>query len=84
MTDTARIHRESKASRTLLVGLYVWAILLSMEVFDVIDIDVSPGDNLPELSWTHVLAHGQNVVALLALAAAGARSWYVMRHPNGE
>jgi len=64
---------------TLVRGLVVWALLLSMEVFDFIDIDIDPGDQLPELTWSHVLAHGQNVVAVLVLLGAIFRAWHGMR-----
>lgn len=53
----------------LVGGLYVWALLLSMEVFDFIDIDIEPGDGAPEISVEHILAHGQNVIAMLVLGA---------------
>ena len=63
----------------LLFGIYVWALLLSMEVFDFIDIDIQAGDSAPELSMDHVLAHGQNILAMLVLGAgivaAGRHFW---------
>lgn len=51
----------------MMLGIYVWALLLSMEVFDIVDIDIKPGDQAPELSWQHVMAHGQNLLASLVL-----------------
>ena len=66
----------------LVGGLYIWALLLSMEVFDFIDIDIEPGSgaaSLPEMSMEHILAHGQNVIAMIVLAAgivaAGRHFW---------
>jgi hypothetical protein len=70
----------------LVGGLYVWALLLSMEVFDFIDIDIEPGDSAPEISMEHFLAHGQNVLAMLVLgagiAAAGRHFWKSLKGSN--
>ena len=35
----------------LIIGIYIWALLLSMEVFDFIDIDIEAGDSLPAFGW---------------------------------
>ena len=66
----------------LVGGLYLWALLLSVEVFDFIDIDIEPGSgaaSLPEMSTEHILAHGQNLLAMLVLGAgitaAGRHFW---------
>ncbi len=72
----------------LVFGLYVWALLLSMEVFDFIDIDIEPGDAAPEISMEHILAHGQNLLAMLVLGAgivaAGRHFWKSLKGSKDE
>ena len=67
--STDQLNRTIGLLVRLVGGLYVWALLLSMEVFDFIDIDIEPGDSAPEFSMDHVLAHGQNILAVLVLGA---------------
>lgn len=79
-----RLHRTIMLLIKLVAGLYVWALLLSMEVFDFVDIDIEPGDALPEMSWEHVLAHGHNILAALVLLGgiiAAAR--HIWQHLKG-
>ena len=85
MNDRRRDDERNTLIVRLLVGLYVWAFLLSMEVFDFIDIDIEPGDALPEWTAEHILAHGQNVLAMLVLlgGVASAVRYFMaqVRHP---
>ena len=83
-TGVSKAHEQTtRLVVRLVAGLYLWALLLSMEVFDVLDIDIQAGDNAPELSVDHVIAHGHNIIAVLVLltgiVAAGRHFWKAAR-----
>lgn len=90
-TSTQALDRTIGLLVKLVAGLYVWALLLSMEVFDFIDIDIEPGegaDVVSELSMEHILAHGQNVIAMIVLlggiVAAGRHFWKSLKGSNAD
>lgn len=53
----------------VVVALFVVDVMLALEVWDVIDVDIEPGVNLPELSYPHIIEHMQAIAALTVLAA---------------
>ncbi len=51
----------------VVVALFVVDVMLALEVWDVIDVDIEAGANLPELSYPHIIEHMQAIAALTVL-----------------
>ena len=53
----------------IIVAGFVVDVMLTLEVWDVIDVDIEAGANMPEFSYPHIIEHAQAIAALTVLGA---------------
>lgn len=63
----------------IIVAGFVIDVMLTLEVWDVIDVDIEPGANMPELSYPHIIEHMQAIAAVLILAGTIVGAWRGLR-----
>ena len=68
----------------VVVALFVVDVMLALEVWDVIDVDIEAGANLPEFSYPHIIEHAQAIAALTVLGATVIGAFRGLRNQIAE